>query len=102
MTYELIWSLKNGDLDQVKEHFDDNVSIFSQGVNPFRLMVPFPIFLPQDIDINSPIEGRPPIHYASDYGQKEIVEYLISRGANVNATEIWHHCTLGCYLGGSY
>lgn len=26
MTYELIWSLKNGDLEQVKEHFDSNVS----------------------------------------------------------------------------
>lgn len=41
----------------------------------------------QQIDVNLPIEGRPPIHYASDYGQKEIVEYLISRGANVNATD---------------
>lgn len=30
------------------------------------------------------IDGRRPIHYASDYGQKEIIEYLIQLGADVN------------------
>lgn len=30
------------------------------------------------------IDGRRPIHYAADYGQKEILEYLIQLGANVN------------------
>ena len=39
------------------------------------------------MDINKPIEGRPPLHYASDYGQREVVEYLISRGADVNAID---------------
>lgn len=30
------------------------------------------------------IDGRRPIHYAADYGQKEIIEYLIQRGSDVN------------------
>ena len=32
------------------------------------------------------IDGRRPIHYAADYGQKEIIEYLIQLGANVNVS----------------
>jgi len=64
MESQLIWSLKNGDLDQVKEIVETH-----------------------NIDVNVPLEGRPAIHYASDYGQKEVIKYLISRGADVNATD---------------
>lgn len=32
------------------------------------------------------IDGRRPIHYAADYGQKEIIEYLIQLGSNVNVS----------------
>ena len=32
-------------------------------------------------------DGRYPIHFAADYGQTEVVEYLISKGANVNVSE---------------
>lgn len=61
---ELIWSLKNGDIEQVKEVIEKN-----------------------KIDVNAPIDGRAPIHYAADYGQKEVIQYLIQKGANVNAID---------------
>ena len=28
--------------------------------------------------------GRKPLHYAADYGQTEVVEYLLSAGADIN------------------
>uniref|UniRef100_A0A3Q2PWR2 Myotrophin n=1 Tax=Fundulus heteroclitus TaxID=8078 RepID=A0A3Q2PWR2_FUNHE len=31
--------------------------------------------------------GRKPLHYAADFGQGDVVAYLISKGANVNATD---------------
>lgn len=40
----------------------------------------------QQLDVNALIEGRPAIHYASDYGQKEVIQYLISKGADVNVS----------------
>lgn len=63
MSNEFIWSLKNGDLDQVRD--------FVEG---------------KKVDVNNPIEGRPPIHYASDFGQKDVIQYLISKGADVNVS----------------
>ncbi|GAU98812.1 hypothetical protein RvY_09905 [Ramazzottius varieornatus] len=60
----LKWSLKNGDLDQLKDLIDKKA-----------------------IDIRKPVDGRAPIHYAADYGQKEVIEYLISKGADVNAVD---------------
>ena len=41
-----------------------------------------------NVDIN--IEGyeeKTPLHYACEYGHLQIVEYLISKGANVNAKD---------------
>lgn len=34
--------------------------------------------------INELIKGRTYLHYACDYGQKEIIEYLLNKGANIN------------------
>jgi ankyrin repeat protein len=34
--------------------------------------------------VNEDVDGRPPILYAADYGQREVIEYLLSKGANVN------------------
>jgi ankyrin repeat protein len=40
----------------------------------------------QNVDVNLAIDGRSPIHYASDYGQADVIEYLISKGADVNVS----------------
>ncbi|KAH7638901.1 hypothetical protein DERF_006341 [Dermatophagoides farinae] len=63
-TSKLVWSIKNGDFDSVKEIIEH-----------------------EKLDVNSMIDGRRPIHYAADYGQKEIIEYLIQLGANVNSLD---------------
>lgn len=39
------------------------------------------------MDVNSVIDGRRPIHFAADYGQKEIIDYLIQLGSDVNALD---------------
>ncbi|XP_023238219.1 myotrophin [Centruroides vittatus] len=61
---DFLWSLKNGDLDQVREQVEKN-----------------------KINVNDCIDGRPPIHYAADYGQTEVVRYLAEKGADVNAKD---------------
>ena len=33
--------------------------------------------------MNHAIDGRPPLCFASDYGQKEVIKYLLSKGADV-------------------
>jgi len=61
---ELVWGIKNGDLEQVKDIVEKKA-----------------------IDVNDQIDGRPPILYAADYGQVDVIEYLISAGANVNSKD---------------
>lgn len=38
------------------------------------------------MDVNAAIDGRSPIHYASDYGQVEVLQYLLSIGADVDVS----------------
>ncbi|XP_063073493.1 myotrophin [Engraulis encrasicolus] len=60
---ELMWALKNGDMEEVKS-------------------------LVKDEDVNRTLEGgRKPLHYAADCGHREVVEFLVSRGADVNAAD---------------
>jgi len=63
---ELKWSAQNGDLENLKLACDK-----------------------PDFDINgTDSNGRQLIHCAADYGQKEILDYLISsKKANVNAVD---------------
>lgn len=61
---ELVWGIKNGDLDQVKDIVEQ-----------------------KEIDVNKEIDGRPPLHYAADYGQGDVIQYLLSKGAEVNAKD---------------
>merc|ERR1711963_826308 len=58
------WALKNGDLDRVKELIESNDSL-----------------------VSNPIDGRSPMHLAADYGQLEVLEYLASKGADLNAKD---------------
>jgi len=37
--------------------------------------------------VNAPIDGRNPIHYAADYGQLEVLQYLVDKGADLNVTD---------------
>ncbi|CRK96858.1 CLUMA_CG009976, isoform A [Clunio marinus] len=55
----LIWTVKNGELDDLKSIVDS-----------------------QNIQINQDINGRTLLHYAADYGQSDVVSYLISKGAD--------------------
>ncbi|XP_029019226.1 myotrophin [Betta splendens] len=60
---ELMWALKNGDLDEVKSKLTA-------------------------ADVNRTLEGgRKPLHYAADAGEVEVVDFLISMGADVNAPD---------------
>ena len=62
---ELKWAAQNGDLDKVK---------LSYAQGNFNI----------DADLGG---GRTALHCAADYGQTEIVKYLLSEGANVNALD---------------
>lgn len=42
----------------------------------------------QAVNINEQIDGRPPILYAADYGQTDVIHYLISAGADVNVSHL--------------
>ena len=37
--------------------------------------------------VSSPIDGRSPMHLAADYGQLEVLQYLVSKGADLNAKD---------------
>ncbi|CAH1259192.1 myotrophin-like [Branchiostoma lanceolatum] len=61
---DLLWSVKNGDIDLVKAAIEQ-----------------------PGFDVNSEIGGRPPIHYAADYGQLEVIQVLLAKGADVNKVD---------------
>jgi len=64
MASDLVWSIKNGDLEQVRNLISKN-----------------------GVDIDHFIDGRPPLVYAADYGQTAVLEYLLTVGANVNSKD---------------
>lgn len=56
------WAIKTGDLAGVKEYVEkDKMNVNMKGNN-----------------------GRTPLHWAADYGQVEIMQFLLSKGAKVN------------------
>lgn len=60
-----IWAAKNGDLEALSN------------------AVEAPGF-----DVNAEMsQGRTLLHYAADYGQREVIEHLISKGANLNQAD---------------
>ena len=36
--------------------------------------------------------GRYPLSVAADYGQKEVIEFLVTKGADVNVSEVCIQC----------
>lgn len=61
---ELVWGIKNGDIDQVKDIIEN-----------------------KKIDVNAHIDGRVPLHYAADYGQTVVLNYLLDKGADPNVKD---------------
>lgn len=60
---KIVWAIKNGDLDQVKQIVD---------AEPF--------------DVNAEMSQRYPVHIAADYGQADVLTYLLERGAQVDVS----------------
>ncbi|CAG5121279.1 unnamed protein product [Candidula unifasciata] len=60
----LVWKVKNGELIDVKKYVEE-----------------------EGVDVNKQYQGRFPLHYAADYGQTEVLEYLLSKGATIDATD---------------
>lgn len=78
---ELLWAIKNGELNTVKDVVENQVVIlcvFGRTVN-----LTF-ICGKQNFDVNYEIASRYPLHYAADYGQTSVLDYLLSKGADVN------------------
>jgi len=67
LTYESIHeAVQKGDLQDVKRHLNRGAALNSRDEN-----------------------GCTPLHIAAFYGQKEIAEFLISKGADINAVAPW-------------
>lgn len=60
---KIVWAIKNGDLDQVK-----SLSV----AEPF--------------DVNAEMIQRFPLHIAADYGQADVLTFLLEKGANVDVS----------------
>lgn len=61
---KLQWAVKNGDIDSLNAIVEGDAGV----VNKFS-------------------SGRPPMCVAADYNQSEVIEYLLSKGANLNVTD---------------
>ncbi|XP_022229578.1 myotrophin isoform X1 [Drosophila obscura] len=61
MSEKVIWTIKNGEFDAVQDAFKNDA-----------------------LKVNEEIKGRYPIHYAADFGQLKVLEFLILKGADVN------------------
>lgn len=60
---KLIWALQTGDLDEVKDKMTTAE------------------------DVNRTLDGRKPVHIAADFGQVQVLDFLISKGADINAAD---------------
>ncbi|XP_023177418.1 myotrophin [Drosophila hydei] len=60
-TENIIWTIKNGELDAVQTAFSNDTQ-----------------------KVNTEIKGRFPIHYAADFGQLNVLQFLVKLGADVN------------------
>lgn len=68
----IFYAVQNGDLEMVKTLLNDNPDLVSSKDND---------------NINYSIKGYTPLHLAAERGYNDIVELLLSKGANVNAKD---------------
>lgn len=47
--------------------------------------------------MNQEVDGRPLILYAADYGHADVIEYLISAGADVNVNLCTISVLINCF-----
>jgi len=66
-TESFSWAVKTGDLPNVKDFVEKD----KMDVNM----------------IDTSVSGRTPLHWASDFNQVEVIKYLVSKGAKVNAKD---------------
>lgn len=64
---QFAWAVKTGDLKNVKD------AIEKQGLSANY--------------VEATVNKRTPLHWAADYGQVEVIEYLLSKGANIEAKD---------------
>lgn len=65
MSEKLLWSVKNGDIEAVKQQIREE----KPNINA---------------EINS---GRNALHFAADYGQTDVIQCLVEAGADVNQAD---------------
>src|SRR3989338_5447490 len=63
------WACKTGDLKGVKEA----VEVQKEDVN----------------QVDATVNRRTPLHWAADFGQTAVIEYLLSKGAKVDAKDAY-------------
>ena len=51
--------------------------------------------LQSGFDVNAELlNGRNPLHYAADYGQVDVIEYLLTKGANIDVSGVSYDITI--------
>jgi ankyrin repeat protein len=83
---DYIWNIKNGDLESISKYINaviDQIKHYFE-LNHLTLINSFLFLIKNPKSVNELIKGRTYLHYACDYGQKDIIEYLLSKGANIN------------------
>ena len=51
------------------------------------------------LEVNTNIDGRLPLHYASDYGQLEVIKFLCGKVTDPVPTSLSHHVSLSLLQG---
>lgn len=80
---ELLWAIKNGELNIVKDVVEKQVRNYLIKFDIIR-RYSCEKYSMQNFDVNYEISSRYPLHYAADYGQSDVLDYLLSKGADVN------------------
>ena len=97
---DLVWAIKNGDLGESDQMLTCKQGKFTRV--DILLKIDSPLCNSADrvrelssasgFDVNAAVDGRSPLHFAADYGQLEVIEFLVGK---VNFTpNINVYCTV--------